>query len=176
MSHDELTTPQLENRSYLMVRTLIGGMNVASAVYGTVITLAVIGAWYADKTSGALETLLSVVATLVVFWVAHAYAHVVGQGLPVGDSRWHIKHAFQHDWPIVQSGFLPILVLGFGELGVMGERVAMLIALGAGILLLSLFCLTMARAAGRNWQQALGITGILVALGILVVVLEINLG
>jgi hypothetical protein len=49
----EMTAPM----SLLIAHRLAGGANVASGVYGSIITIAVIGAWYADLTSGTLETL-----------------------------------------------------------------------------------------------------------------------
>ena len=164
----EMTAPM----SLLIAHRLAGGANVASGVYGSIITIAVIGAWYADPTSGALETLLSVLATLLVFWVAHTYAHIVGGGL----SQAHAISACKHDWPIVQSGFFSLLILCLGVLGIFEERQSLLLAIAAGGVLLALFCLTMSRAAGRNWGQSLGLAVVMAALGIFVAVLEIKLG
>lgn len=159
-------------RSLLLAQRLAGGSNVASSVYGTVITIAVIGAWYADPTSGALETLLSVLATLIVFWIAHAYSHVVGSGW----IHTHVFSAAKHDWPIVQSGFFPVLILGAGALGFLDERRALLQAIVSSVVLLALLSMTMARAAGLSWRQALGVTCVMTALGGFIAVLEIALG
>jgi hypothetical protein len=156
---------------------LAGGHHVASAIYGAVIALAVIGAWYADTTSGALETLLSLAATLTVFWIAHAYAHVAGQGLAEGDAIGpHVRSAMRGDWPIVQSGALPAIVLGLGALGWLPERPSMVVAMVAAALLLAVFTAAMARAGGRSWGQSLGLALLLTALGGLVAVLEVLLG
>lgn len=174
MSHENLPTPL---PIALSAQRIAGGTHIASAVYGIVISLAVIGAWYADPTSGALETLTSVLATLVVFWIAHTYAHVVGQGLAIGKASFpQIGEALRHDWPIVQSGFLPIAVLALGSLELIEERLSMLLAIVAGGLVLTVLSIAMARAAGRTWLQSLWLSSILVVLGIFVAVLEIKLG
>jgi hypothetical protein len=156
---------------------LAGGHQVSSAVYGAVITLAVIGAWYADETSGALETLLSVAATLTVFWIAHSYAHVAGEGLAAeGGVGKSILAALRHDWPIVQSGLLPVVMLALGGLDLMGERPSMVAAMTAAALLLAFFAAAMARTGGRSWLQSLALAALLTVLGGLVAALEIVLG
>lgn len=163
--------------SLVIVQKFAGGSNVASAVYGTIITIAVLGAWYADPTSGALETLISVLATLVVFWVAHAYSHIVGHELSKeGVNRTNVFSAFRHDWPIVQSGFLPLLVLLAGSLEFIDERHSLLLAIIACGVLLAFFCLAMARVAKRSWVQSLVLTAVMVTLGAFVAVLEMSLG
>lgn len=158
--------------SLLVVRRLAGGANIATGVYGTIITIAVIGAWYADPSSGSFETLLSVLATLLVFWVAHAYSHIVGSGL----TQAHVVPAFKHDWPIVQSSFISLLILGLGALGIIEERYSLLVAIATSGILLAVFCLAMLRAAGKKWFQSLVLTVVMVALGIFIAVLEIKLG
>lgn len=158
-------------------RHVAGGVNVGSAVYGTIVAIAVIGAWYADPSSGALETLTSVAATLVVFWIAHAYAHVVGQGLPLDRAASsHIVSALRHDWPITQAGILPIMVLGMGALNIIDERLSLLGAMASGVIMLMVFSIAMARRAGRSWLQSLLLATVFVSLGIVVAALEIKLG
>lgn len=131
-----------------------------------------IGAWCADPTSGALETLLSVLATLIVFWIAHVYSHIVASGLV----KTQIMPAFKQDWPIVQSGFIPLLILGLGAIELIDERFSLLLAIAVSGILLALFCLTMTRSAGRNWTQTLVLTFIMLMFGIFIAVLEIKLG
>lgn len=158
-------------------RWLVGGEHVASAVYGSVIAIAVIGAWYADPTSGALETLASMLATLVVFWIAHTYAHVVGQGLPVqARATAQVGAALRHDWPIVQAGLLPTLALALGAIEAIDERLSMRLAIAAGVVALACISTIMARAAGRTWFAALRLAATLVVLGASVAILEIMLG
>ncbi len=159
-------------KSLVVARKLAGGKNVSSGIYGTIITIAVIGAWYADPTSGAFETLLSVLATLIVFWIAHVYSHVATSGL----TRTDILHAFQQDWPIVQTGLLPLIVLGFGSLDLFAERSSLLLAIAVGGVLLAFFCFTTARGNGRSRVQSLGLAIIMLIFGMFIAVLEIKLG
>lgn len=156
---------------------LAGGPHIAGAVYGTIIAMAVMGAWLADPTSGAWETLASVAATLVVFWIAHVYAHMVGHGLgEPGGVLQELKHALQHDWPIVQAGLLPALVLAVGGLEWVSERLAMKVAIGTSGAVLLALSVAMSRAAGRSWGTSWLLALLLGGLGVLVAVLEVMLG
>lgn len=139
--------------------------------------MAVMGAWLADPSSGAWETLASVAATLVVFWVAHVYAHMMGQGLggPQGAAQ-ELKHALLHDWPIVQAGLLPALVLAVGGLAWVDERLAMKAAIATSGAVLLAISVAMSRAAGRSWGQSVLLALLLGCLGVLVAVLEVMLG
>lgn len=159
-------------KSLVIARKFAGGENVSSGIYGSIITIAVIGAWYADPTSGSFETLLSVLATLIVFWIAHVYSHVATSKLTKND----IIHAFKQDWPIVQTALLPLVVLGLGSLELFEERTSLLLAIAASGSLLALFCFTTARANGRNGVQSLGLAVVMLALGIFIAALEIKLG
>ena len=173
--HAHTTTPPSPVEAW--AQRLAGGPHIAGAVYGTIIAMAVMGAWLADPTSGAWETLASVAATLVVFWIAHVYAHMVGQGLggPQGVAH-ELKHALQHDWPIVQAGLLPALVLAVGGLEWVDERLAMKAAIATSGAVLLAISLAMSRAAGRSWGASLLLAVLLVGLGVLVAVLEVMLG
>ena len=51
----------------LRQRLWVGGDNVGAAVYGSIIGIAVTGAWHADPTATAQEALLSSMATALVF-------------------------------------------------------------------------------------------------------------
>lgn len=150
---------------------------MGAAVYGTIIVVAVIGAWHADPSALAHEALLSVLATVLVFWVAHAYAHFLAEGLPRGQLATHlVRDALAHDWPIVQSCTAPGITLGLGALGGLPDVHAMRLAMGIGVLTLWIYSLWAAKQGGRSWGQALLLATAMASLGAVIVVLEIRLG
>lgn len=153
------------------------GENVQGAVYGNIVGLAVIGAWFADEESGSLETLLSMMATLFVFWSAHIYSHFVGHSLAKDKKEMEdIVQAMKHDWPIVQAGFLPALALIIGEIGIIPERISILVSIAVGIATLSYLCFSMARRSGRAILKSLALATFMLGLGLFVTLLEIRLG
>ena len=155
----------------------VGGNNVGGAVYGSIIVIAVIGAWHADTEATAMEALTSTLATVVVFWFAHVYAHWVAEGIASnGDTRQQIYKALAHDWPIVQSCALPALVLLTAPCGWLTDHAAMRFAMGGGVGNLFLYGLWAARTSGRPWWRALPIASFIALMGLGIVVLEIKLG
>ncbi len=150
---------------------------MGAAVYGTIIVVAVIGAWHADQSALAHEALISVLATVLVFWIAHAYSHFLAVGLPHGHFAIHqVRDALVHDWPIVQSCTVPLTALGLGALGWISDVHAMRLAMGVGIFALWTYSLWAAKQGGRSWVQAIPLATGMAALGAGIVLLEIRLG
>ena len=107
-------------------------LDTAGAIYGTIILMAVIAGTAADPGHG--KALSLTVATLSVFWLAHAHAQTLSH---------HLKGAKRLEWPAVKAamveerplleGPLPMLVvLVLGELHVLQGRTAVRLALGIG--------------------------------------------
>jgi hypothetical protein len=91
---------------------VLPGENPAGAVYGT-ITLGALLAAESELRDTYPEIVGSAVVTLVIYWLAHSYAELLGHRLT---DRTHLTaarlgRALAHDWAIVQSAGLPILVL-----------------------------------------------------------------
>jgi hypothetical protein len=91
---------------------LLPGTNPAGAIYGMI----AIGALLAAE-SGLrdtyLETLASALIALALYWLAHAYADMLGQRL---EKRARLTAAglgrtLLHDWAIMRGGAVPLLVL-----------------------------------------------------------------
>ncbi|HEY3758616.1 MAG TPA: hypothetical protein VGL37_02555 [Solirubrobacteraceae bacterium] len=91
---------------------LLPGTNPAGAIYGMI----AIGALLAAE-SGLrdtyLETLASALIALALYWLAHAYADMLGQRV---EKRAQLDAAtlgrtLLHDWTIVRGGVVPLLVL-----------------------------------------------------------------
>jgi len=90
------------------------------------------------------EVLVKVLATLVVFWIAHVYAGVVAH---LGDHqddpeplparvRLAVTDAVDHCWGMLLAGLIPLLVLTLGVFGLISDQNAIWATLwaAAGVL------------------------------------------
>jgi hypothetical protein len=95
-----------------LLEWLLPGTNPAGAIYGMI----AIGALLAAE-SGLhetyFETIGSAMLALSLYWMAHAYADVLGQRLDTRErlTATALGQNLLHDWSIVRGGTLPVLVL-----------------------------------------------------------------
>ena len=88
----------------------------AGAIYGTIAAMAVIAG--TAKSSEHGEALGLTIATLLVFWLAHVYAHALAHHLQ-GARRldWSVvRAAMAEEWSLLQ-GPVPLLVLTWASSG-----------------------------------------------------------
>jgi hypothetical protein len=91
---------------------LLPGTNPAGAIYGMI----AIGALLAAE-SGLretyLETLASALIALALYWLAHAYADMLGQRLEKRAqlTATGLGRTLLHDWAIMRGGAVPLFVL-----------------------------------------------------------------
>jgi hypothetical protein len=83
--------------------------NPASAIYGTLVTAGVLVARGAGDRD-VVELCLTVGGTLLVFWLGHAYTDLLGGAVATGQRTGPaaLIHALRVEWPIVESGVLPV--------------------------------------------------------------------
>jgi hypothetical protein len=86
------------------------GRRTASAIYGTIITASVIAAG-ATLTTRSLA--VTVVVTLVVYWLAEQYAVLVGEHTHGGrlPSRSQVAQSMGTTAPMITASFIPVVVL-----------------------------------------------------------------
>jgi hypothetical protein len=82
----------------------------ASAIYGVIISAAVMAASHADS---AAKLVVSVVATLTIYWGAERYARIVAERIHEGHHpNWtSVRHQLTHGWEMVTASALPLTVL-----------------------------------------------------------------
>ena len=99
--------------------------------------------------------MISVVVTLLVYWLAEEYAEVLGEQveggrLPSGASIWE---ALAATWPMVTASYLPLLALVLARLAGASALTAANVGLVAAIVLLTVHGWLAGRAAQlRGWQ------------------------
>jgi hypothetical protein len=110
---------------------------VAGTVYGTIVVMATITAGSQGETDiGRLAAV--VVVTVLVLWAAHVYAHALSESLehrrPLG--RANLADVARRELSIPAAAAAPVAVLLLAPLGVLGEKTALWLALGVGVVTL----------------------------------------
>jgi hypothetical protein len=148
------------------------GRRRASGIYGAIITAAILATAGNELHTGGL--VVTVVITLVVYWLAEEYAELLGEQAEGGlVPTWdYIRGSLAATWPMVTASFAPLVVLVVARLAGASIPVADNIGLAAAIVLLLIHGWSAARSAQlRGWQLAFA-TSVAVALGLVMVVLK----
>lgn len=126
--------------------------NPASAIYGTLVTAGVLAARGAGDRDLA-ELCLTVGGTLLVFWLGHAYTDLLGGVVATGRQAGPaaLLHALRVEWPIVESGVLPVAATLLARGAGASSNTAVL----AGLLVAVVEICLWAVLAGRRLQLTL---------------------
>lgn len=157
-------------------RRLITSRSMALAIYGTIaagLALAV----GTDAGLGTWAVVAAIFAELVGFFLAHAYADMLGEHFSQPGVRlWRrFEHACSHDVLLLVGG-LPIVVVFMVETAAgVNASLGADVALGLLIALLGVFGAVAARRSGATWPAACGEGVLAAALGALVLVLKLFL-
>jgi hypothetical protein len=156
-------------------RLLAGGDHgIGGTVYGTVLALAVL----AGGASGHADPwkLFGVVAaTALVIWVAHVYAHTLGESIERGRrlTLAEFSSVAGHELPIILAAVPPAVVLLLGAIGVMREASAVWVAFGVGLAALAVQGTRYARVERLGRLGTIAVVGLNLALGGIVVALKV---
>jgi hypothetical protein len=125
------------------------GNNMAAAVYGLIITGAILAS-SSDAGDPAGELLVFMLLTLSLFWAAHVYSELLGEwaqsGLRPGRTEWWGQMRTQ--WPIVGASSIPALLLIAGIVDLVPDRTAIAAALAVCTAELALAGFLAARRGG----------------------------
>ena len=125
---------------------------LATAIYGTILSTALIAAYSEDPGSDPGQIAAAVLVAALVFWVAHAYADLLAHGVVYrhsgGFARFRVELAAE--WPMVTGALLPILPLLLSPLGVLSDDAAEDAAIATGVALLGLVGIVIAMRRGSG--------------------------
>src|SRR4249919_2027727 len=109
---------------------------IAGSVYGAVVVMGTITAGSAGRTRNASVLATVTAATVVVLWIAHVYAHSLGESLEQERTltRSELASVARREASIPLAAVGPVLALVAGALGVARETTAVWAALGIGVL------------------------------------------
>jgi hypothetical protein len=148
------------------------GRRRAAGIYGAIITASIMTT--AGDTLTTLALALSVLITLVVYWLAEQYAEMLGEQASAGRlPTWrHIQSALTGSWPIVSASFVPLVALLVARLAGAAASAAATVGVLTAVVLLTFHGWTAGRAAHlRGWQLA-ATTLVAAALGLIMVLLK----
>src|SRR3984957_16434779 len=144
----------------------------AAGIYGAVITASIMAAAGASLTTPALA--VSVLITLVVYWLAERYADVLGQQAADGHlPTWRqIRTALAGSWPIVSASFAPLLALLAPRLAGTPPASAATVGVLTALVLLTFHGWAAGRAADMHGWRLAAVTSVAAGLGLVMVVLK----
>jgi hypothetical protein len=178
LTHNEAVTTS----RHLLKR--VSSRSVPAGIYGTIICASILGAAGPDTPS--LQVAISVLVTLLVYWLAERYSEVLGLAsspdhagpYEQGSNRItaaHMRQVTRSGWAMIQASVTPLVVLFVSRVLGADNGTAVNIALGYTVLLLaSLGWLAANRAGLSGWPRALA-AGFSTLLGLLVVILKASL-
>jgi hypothetical protein len=151
------------------------GERLGGFIYGTILTLSVIiaGAKAYPDAPGRIAAL--VVATTIVFWLAHVYAH--GAAYSIGHDK-HLSLAVlgliaRREASILEASVPSVAALLAGWLGLFSERVSVWVAMALGLVVLAAAGLLFARAERLTWVGTTVVLALNLGLGFLLIGLKL---
>ena len=155
---------------------LLGGGNraIAATVYGTVLAMAALAAGAVEHLSP--DALITVVATTSgVIWLAHVYAHTLGESIERGHRLdWaELRAIGERELPILGAALAPTSVLLLGSFDVISETPDIWLAFGLGFAALAVQGARYARVERLGLAATIAVIAANLALGGLVVMLKV---
>ncbi|KQW06548.1 hypothetical protein ASC66_08770 [Leifsonia sp. Root4] len=147
-------TPEPPESDADLVTRVRTGFVTEESVYGIVLVsgmIVVAGSYGASS----MQTFLSVVGTVAVFWAAHVYAGTVaGHGVIEGDDTTlavAFHRSVRRSIGFLLSALLPCFVLLLGALEAIPDSVAMWTALWLGVVILAVLGYSAFAVRGSSW-------------------------
>ena len=152
--------------------TRSGGRRRAAGIYGTIITAAVLAA--IGSRLPILPLVVSILVTLLVYWVAEEYAELLGEQLEAGRlPTWlDIRTALAATWPMVSASYVPLLALVLARWLGASPSAAANVGLVVAVMLMILYGWSAGRAARVDGKRLFVITSVAAALGLMMIVLK----
>ncbi len=149
-------------------------LDLAGVIYGIVLATALIGAFSEQPKVGPVATFAGVMGSAIIFWLAHAYAHILASGVvdraPITAPA--VREALVRQLPLVLGALPPAVVLLATPVGLLSEDHSESLALLVGVALLAAFGFIAARRRRAGVIGTIVLTGISAGLGLVMVGLK----
>jgi hypothetical protein len=148
------------------------GDNLAGGIYGTILVTSVVAA--ADGSVEVWRSVGIVEVTVIVFWLAHVYAHALAWRLDSNEefSRAGLRRIAIGEWPLLQAAIVPSIALIAGGLGLIATRTAYWIAIGFGVAALVWWGLLFARKERLSVLATCAVVLVNASFGLCIVLLK----
>jgi hypothetical protein len=168
-------TPHLR----MEVRRLVLGTRerIAGVVYGTIVVLAALAAGATAYQYDLWRLGAIVSASVLILWIAHAYAHALGESLKLGRrlTRAELMTITGRELAIPLASVLPLAAIALGALGVVRDRTAIWLALAVGVATLAVQGIRYARLERLSRTGTVVSVALNLSLGLLIVALKVIL-
>jgi hypothetical protein len=150
------------------------GRSYAAAIYGSILVTTLVSA-LSEEHAHAGDMAMAVLASVIVFWLAHAWSEVIGERVvePRPITVGGLVRNAAEDWPMVESAVVPLLALLLAQLGVWSLTVGVDVALAAGVLQLVGWGMLVGLRTFARWPHALLAGLVDGALGLAIVALKL---
>jgi len=152
----------------------LAATNYGGAIYGTIISMAVISASSKDPELGPVAVAGWAVGTAFVFLIAHVYSTIVAAGFvrPIKATDL-IREEIRSEWPMVQGALVPAAVMLLAPLGLVADDQVSYVAVWTGVAMLFSTGLVIGRKHSLGWTRALVIGSVNAAIGLVIVALKV---
>ncbi len=141
-------------RWYRRLRGALTFRAAPAAIYGTIVSASVTAA--AGETESLLAVCISVLVTVLVYWIAELYSELFAERMnqPAKRSWEPLRRRVVARWPMVQASYVPLAVLIVA--GLCGAGVSLAVTIALGVTTAMLFWLGWI-AARRSGSTGLGL-------------------
>jgi hypothetical protein len=147
---------------------------IAGTVYGAIVVLSVLTAGAPAFEHGSWHLLVVLAATVLVFWTAHVYTHVIGESLQEGHrlERQQVQAIARRELAIPLAAVLPMAMITLGVLGAIAANTALWLAAGISVATLTLQGIRYARLERLSRTGTIVSVAINLSLGLALVVVK----
>ena len=146
-----------------------------SAVYGSILVAALVGAMFEESTAPRSMT-LSLLGSILAFWLAHVWSAVIGERVSDGPRfrASRVRSIAVDEWPLVEAGLLPGVLLAIAWIGWYSRHTGVVLALALAISQLVGWGMFAGHRTETSWSRALLVGLFDGALGLAIVAIEVG--
>jgi hypothetical protein len=147
--------------------------SIAGTVYGTIVVMGAITAG-SESAHGAWRLAAIVDSTVLVLWLAHVYAHGLGESIERGRrlDRAELLSIMRRELAIPLAALAPTAALLLGGLDVLAETTALWVAMAIGLATLAVQGARYAALEGLGRLDTVTSIGLNLGLGLVIVGLK----
>ena len=161
-------------RAALMGRAAMGE-RLGGFIYGTIVVLSVVIAGGKAYPTEPGHIAWFVAVTIVVFWLAHVYAHGLAHSVSHDEhlSFAELRRIAHREASLLEAAVPSVVALLAGALGLISENAAIWLALALGLVVLAAQGFLFARAERLAWLGTLVVVALNLGFGILLIALKL---
>jgi hypothetical protein len=152
-------------------------MDLSGSVYGTILASSIVAALSYKERGNAWVMIGALVATELVFALAHAVSTLFSGGRVHGrlPAAADVRGALRYEWPVLQAAWPAMILLLLAGVGLLGLDTAVNLALVANASILFVWGFALARLQGLVAHAAVAVGALSSGLGVALVMLKLAL-